>query len=183
MTKALLSRKPRHSCRGAVTVDLQHAFMNRDTRCIIPKVEKKLQDYRHIAATRFHNQEGSNYRRLLDWDACSAEDSGFSLVLDLPERAMIFDKPGYNGLTPLFQQTLSRLGIKTVHICGVDTDACILATAIGIFDLGLRPVVIASACASSGGFRDASRWVRYFASQYWCCPGGSITVLFVLHTT
>ena len=45
----------------------------------------------------------------------------------------------------------SHLKIQDVHLCGLDTDACVLSTAMEIFDANLRPVVISSACASSGG--------------------------------
>jgi nicotinamidase-related amidase len=41
--------------------------------------------------------------------------------------------------------------VDTVALCGVDTDACVMATALSAFDLGLRPLVLSDLCASSGG--------------------------------
>jgi nicotinamidase-related amidase len=41
--------------------------------------------------------------------------------------------------------------IDTVVLCGVDTDACVMATALDAFDHGLRPLVLSDLCASSGG--------------------------------
>lgn len=132
-------------------VDLQKAFITHETRGIIHKIERIIPAYQHIAMTRFHNPVGSNYRKLLDWDACAMGNEDFDLAMDLPENAVVFDKSGYNGLTPLFRQMLFNLGIDVIHLCGMDTEACVLATAMGVFDVGLRPVVLASACASTNG--------------------------------
>ena len=35
-------------------------------------------------------------------------------------------------------------------MCGVDTDACVMATA-GLFDAGFETFVVSDGCASSGG--------------------------------
>ena len=34
---------------------------------------------------------------------------------------------------------------------GVDTDACILTTALALFDFGVQPVIYRDLCASTGG--------------------------------
>ncbi|MFD4406738.1 cysteine hydrolase family protein [Nocardia sp. NPDC058499] len=36
-----------------------------------------------------------------------------------------------------------------VFLCGIATDACVLATAIAVFDAGLTPWVVCDACASN----------------------------------
>jgi nicotinamidase-related amidase len=38
-----------------------------------------------------------------------------------------------------------------VHVCGVDTDQCVLATVLTAFDAGLEPVVLADLCLSCAG--------------------------------
>ena len=42
-------------------------------------------------------------------------------------------------------------GITEIHICGIDTEGCVLKTAVDLFDAGVRPVVLVVACASTGG--------------------------------
>ena len=41
--------------------------------------------------------------------------------------------------------------ITEIHICGIDTDACVTAAALTLFDHNFRPVVLADACASTAG--------------------------------
>lgn len=40
---------------------------------------------------------------------------------------------------------------QEVHLCGIDTDACVTACALDLFSMGLRPIVLADACARTGG--------------------------------
>lgn len=41
--------------------------------------------------------------------------------------------------------------VNEVYICGLDTDACVLATAIGLFDNLIAPIVLEDYCFSTGG--------------------------------
>lgn len=132
-------------------VDVQKAFIHEQTIEVLPVIQELMRHYAHIAASRFHNVPHSNYVRLLDWQECFKNDVGYPFAIRLPENILVVEKSTYNGFTPALQDHLSRLHIQEVHLCGVDTDACILATAMAIFDAGLRPVVMARACASSGG--------------------------------
>jgi nicotinamidase-related amidase len=140
-----------HSSVLLLIVDVQQAFISAETQHILPKIQELLPGYAHIAATQFYNPTVSNYRDLLNWQDCGKHEPGFSLALDLPDRVMIFQKHSYSCLTRGLRQVFLDLKIQEVHLCGLDTDACVLSTAMGIFDANLRPVVISSACASSGG--------------------------------
>lgn len=40
---------------------------------------------------------------------------------------------------------------RYVYLCGFDTDCCVLATAIQLFELGICPVVLSYYCHSNGG--------------------------------
>jgi nicotinamidase-related amidase len=42
-------------------------------------------------------------------------------------------------------------GADTVVVCGIATDSCVLATAIDLFEYGLRPIVVKDACGSHAG--------------------------------
>jgi Amidases related to nicotinamidase len=134
-----------------LVIDVQQAFVSAETKHILPRIQALLPDYAHVAATQFFNPAVSNYRKLLHWQDCGKHEPGFSLALDLPDRGLIFQKSSYSCLTPGLKKTFLDLKIQDVHLCGLDTDACVLSTAMEIFDANLRPVVISSACASSGG--------------------------------
>lgn len=46
---------------------------------------------------------------------------------------------------------LMKNDVKEVYIAGIDTDCCVLKTAIDIFERNIRPIVLIDYCASNGG--------------------------------
>jgi nicotinamidase-related amidase len=50
---------------------------------------------------------------------------------------------------PAFQQALDELEADTIIFTGVETDVCVLATALTAIDRGYRTILIADAIASS----------------------------------
>ena len=54
-------------------------------------------------------------------------------------------------MTRSFLNELRQSGTTEVSLCGIDTDACVMATALDLFQNGIRPVVLAEACASHAG--------------------------------
>src|SRR3989338_8335989 len=43
---------------------------------------------------------------------------------------------------PQIIEALKENKVQEVHLCGFDTDCCVLATAYDLFDLGLKPVIL-----------------------------------------
>jgi nicotinamidase-related amidase len=84
-------------------------------------------------------------------------------VLDLIEPlrrftppARIIDKYVHSAFeAPRFQETLDELEADTIVFSGVETDVCVLATALTAIDRGYRTILISDAIASSspGGHR------------------------------
>ncbi|WP_323769313.1 cysteine hydrolase [Antarctobacter sp.] len=73
----------------------------------------------------------------------------------LPRRLdgeVCLEKPGYNGFycTDL-PDTLERLGVQTLVLCGCNTNVCIQATAAEAFFRGHYVVLAADACTSLDG--------------------------------
>lgn len=42
---------------------------------------------------------------------------------------------------------------EEVYLCGLDTDACVYETAIALYEIGIKPILIRDLCFSSGGFK------------------------------
>lgn len=68
----------------------------------------------------------------------------------------VFDKgPHYSCVDDAFLCLLSDANggtlPKQVYVCGLDTDCCVLATAVGLFEKGIRPIVLVDLCDSTGG--------------------------------
>lgn len=98
------------------------------------------------------------YRR---WPRILAERGNAALFDLLPALrpyappAMIVDKLVYSAFeTETFRQSLRDLAADTLIFTGVETDVCVLATALGAIDRGLRTILIADALASASAQGD-----------------------------
>ena len=132
-------------------VDVQVGFVNGATRHVVPRVEALQKQYAHVYATRFINAEGSPYRKLLDWHRFYESSEDVPLAFEPAVGVTIIDKNVYTCVTAEFMEDLRRKGVEEVAICGIDTDACVSACAIDLFENGFRPILLSEACASHAG--------------------------------
>ena len=139
------------SNKALLIVDVQVGFVNDATRHILPKVEELQKQHAHVYATRFINAEGSPYRKLLEWHRFYESSDDVPLAFDPVEGVAVIDKHVYTCITPAFLQDLRSKGIEEVAICGIDTDACVSACAVDLFENGFRPILLSEACASHAG--------------------------------
>ena len=63
----------------------------------------------------------------------------------------VFSKPGYAGLPDALAGVFRDAGIEQVTVVGIDTDMCVLKSAMDIFDMNIQPIVLADCCASTLG--------------------------------
>lgn len=124
---------------GLLIVDVQVGF--NPSKELVQRIQGAVDGYKQVVMTRFTNQPGSLYRSVLDW-----QGDGGDLVLQLPQ-AVILDKCGY-GLTAQHLQLLKDMQLAEWHVCGLETDACVLACAFSLWDAGLRPVIQPDMCES-----------------------------------
>ena len=141
-----------------VVVDMQRAFL------VPPKLVEKIRRYaRRFGVrvfTRFENPRGSQFRRVLKMDCCEPESHDTELLLAPEEGDLVFGKRGY-GLNARQIARMKRRGIKRAVVCGVETDACVLAVMFSLFDSGIVCRAKPDLCWSSTGLhRDGLRIIR-----------------------
>ena len=101
---------------------------------------------------------------------CQRGSPGAELAFRARAPMTVIDKTGY-GLIGSLDETrraLDRAGIAPgdeVHLCGVDTDACVLKVALDLFDMGYRPRILLDACASGNGADYHERAIEIFTRQ------------------
>ena len=134
-----------------IVVDVQTGFVNEHTRHVVPVVERLQHGYERIYATRFVNAGASPYRALLDWHRFGKGSTDAKLAFRPAPHAVIVEKHVYSCVTRSFLDELRQSGTTEVSLCGIDTDACVMTTALDLFQNGIRPVVLAEACASHAG--------------------------------
>ena len=134
-----------------IVIDVQNGFVNGHTRHVVPVVERLQHGYERIHATRFVNPPESPYRRFLDWRRFGEGSADAELAFRPAAHAVIVEKHVYSCVTEELLDELRQAGMNEVSLCGIDTDACVLMTAVDLFQNGFRPVVLADACASHAG--------------------------------
>ena len=136
-----------------LVVDVQNGFISRKTDRVVLRIKSLLEEvvFGHVVFTKFINSQNSPYVRLLGWNRVFVgEETEISSLLQ-PFAENIYNKNTYTALTEELNQFLKRHNITTVFICGIDTDCCVLATAVDLFELGIRPYVLTYYSASNGG--------------------------------
>lgn len=137
---------------------MQKGFAKHDqTTRMTEKIRELLQRdlFDSVIATRFLNGDDSIYEKLFEWKKLKTKEEielvdGYEMYVNC-----VLDKSIYTCVNPSFIQKLCQLngGVypKEVFLVGVDTDCCVLATATGLFESHIRPIVLTNYCASNGG--------------------------------
>ena len=132
-------------------VDVQAGFVNDATKHIVSAVEALQSRYDRVYATRFINAQDSPHRNWIDWHRFGEDSPEIELAFSVGDDTVVVDKNTYTCVDDEFLSDLRKHKIEEVHICGIDTDACVLKSAVDLFEAGIRPVVLANACASHAG--------------------------------
>lgn len=138
-------------------VDVQNGFITGETRHVLPVICKLLRRWQQsngeVIFTQYFNHPGSAFERLMDWrflysppDTDIADDVSRHIG-DSP----VISKGTYSAFTPRFAELLSSRKWTDVIICGIDTDLCVLKTALDAFEYDLTPWIVVNASASTGG--------------------------------
>jgi len=131
-------------------IDVQAGFINPSTAHIPEAIERLQGRFATVFASRFENAPDSPFRR---WKGLARFAPGMpetALAFAPRADAAVFAKAGYSAATDAVIAAAKAADLP-VHLCGIATDNCVLATAIGLFEAGIRPIVIADACASHAG--------------------------------
>lgn len=152
-----------------LAVDLQEGFIS-DRTAAVPDAVRRFCDSHQIEQrvfTRFINPGGGPLARAM---GCGRRMSS-SPEIDLAEEVaslptLTVDKCACSPFrhTPL-EGHLRNMKASEVMVCGVDTDASVLASALGLLDRGFRPVVISDLCGSGAGDRAHAEAIRLMARR------------------
>lgn len=134
-----------------IIIDVQRGFINEWTEFIPKKAEDLQSRFGQTWVSRFINPEGSLHRSLIGWDRFAPGSFDTELAFTPRPDAVQFEKSNYTCVSDDILAAVTDAGISEVHLCGIATDNCVLKTAVDLFEAGLRPVVLAFACASHGG--------------------------------
>lgn len=138
-----------------VIIDVQNGFLGKSTGFIPDKIKSFLGSgkikFDHIVATQFKNVDGSPYHELMNWSGLSDAESQKldSYIEKVVEK--VFQKTIYSSFTKEFELYIKENAIEKVYFCGIDTDCCVLKSAMDCFEKNIKFEVLANYCASNGG--------------------------------
>jgi len=141
-----------------VVVDVQNGFITEDSAPVVPVIVELVRRWQglggEVVFTRYLNYAGSPYERLIGWtEMTHAPDT--DLVPELASHvghSPVVDKRIYSLFTPEGTQLVDEHRWTDLYICGIDTDSCVLKTAVDAFERGdLTPWIVEDACASHAG--------------------------------
>ena len=139
--------------KALIIIDAQKYFLNKYTqpkvKPIVNNIKKylkqNLKKYSLVYFTIFRNDKNSPLWLISGWKDCTK-----SPAIDLFDELKEFTNKNnviYKNILsavkkPQIIEALKKQKIQEVHLCGFDTDCCVLATAYDLFDLGIKPVVL-----------------------------------------
>ena len=139
-----------NNATALLVVDLQVNFINEAifprTADVARRVERELQHhYELVLVTRKRTPPGP-----LDGDEPELPDLAIAPI----DGAHLFEKGTLSAATDEVIHILQQHSIQRVDICGISTEACVMATAFGLHDLGFDVEVLGNYCASNDANRE-----------------------------
>ena len=134
-------------------IDIQNGFITRNTSHIPQRVKSLLEQniFEYVIFTRFINTFNSPYVKYLNWHDLMSQFEQKIVDEIEPFSQVIFDKTVYTACNKETLVFLSKNNIQKVFICGLDTDSCVLKTAVDFFENNIIPYVLEYYSASTGG--------------------------------
>lgn len=138
-----------------IVIDMQNGFLGEKSSHVVEGVVRLVAECRQrsipVVFTRFYNREGSPFETLIGWRRLR-EDTETELAKELQNiPGAVIDKDFYSAFTSEFEQLLEENGWRTLILCGVATESCVMKTAVDAFERHLVPLVVADATASDAG--------------------------------
>ena len=134
-------------------IDVQNGFVSNRTQDVIPKILTLMDAFKgnFIISTKFINAENSGFTDIMHWNRLKTAPET-DLYAGIESRSsIVVKKTTYSACTAEVSDIIQKYGVKKAYISGIDTDCCVLKTAIDLFEMNVRPIVLTNYCASNGG--------------------------------
>lgn len=134
-----------------VVIDLQEAFVNDSTKDVVFKIDSLIKEnkYDDVVFTRFINSTDSIWYKKLNYKECIAEESK-KIIIDT-QNYIVIDKFVYSALNDEFINYVRENNIDRIHLCGIDTECCVLKTAFDLFENKYDVSVLKDYCGCMEG--------------------------------
>ncbi len=141
-----------------VVIDVQNGFLTEYSKPAVPVIVDLVRRWQSAGGdtvfTRYLNYPGSQYERIMGWtELCEAP--GTDIVDELTPFAVrataIVEKKIYTLFNEEGAALVKEHGWTDLYICGIDTNSCVLKTAVDAFERDITPWIVTDASASHSG--------------------------------
>ena len=108
-----------------------------------------MKQFEYVVFTKFINDTNSQYYNTLNYKGCMTEEDR-KIVLDTKNYKVI-EKKVYTALNDELNQYIKDNNIDEIYVCGIDTDACVMKTALDLFENNYNVKVIEDCSMSHSG--------------------------------
>ncbi|GAA1392058.1 cysteine hydrolase [Pseudonocardia kongjuensis] len=141
-----------------VVVDVQNGFVTEHSRHVVPVIEKLAREWieagRDVVFTRYLNYDDSPFERIMGWSKLK-DSPEIDIVDELEELSRkataIVDKKIYTLFNDAGAALVAEHGWTDMFVCGIDTEVCVLKTAVDAFENNIRAWLLTDASASHSG--------------------------------
>lgn len=128
-----------------LVIDMQEGFRYPETVKIIPKINKLITKFNgEIVFLQFINKKESLFEKQLNWQKFQNKNDQ-EIFKELKNEK--FKKYKHSTYSVLTKEILKLIKNKEIYICGIYTDVTIIKTAMDLFDLNKKCIIIEDACA------------------------------------
>lgn len=142
-----------------VVIDVQNGFVKGDSVAVVPRIVDLVDRWQSAGGdtvfTRYINYPDSPYVRLVRWSELMTSpqiDIAPELLPYAEQATAVIDKSVYSLFADADGARLvAEHGWTEMYVCGLTTESCVLATALGAFENGLTPWIVEDASATHAG--------------------------------
>lgn len=158
ITSCIIMTSPKSSKEGIpmrkllLVIDVQNGFINEHSKWLPAKLAAYIRAtvYADVFATAYINDEETPCYKRLGWKGCMTQDEQ-DICPELEGLyTKVFTKRTYNAMTMSLFAAIESGNYDEIHIVGISSTCCVLATAYEMFDRGLNIYVIPSLCSITG---------------------------------
>jgi nicotinamidase-related amidase len=142
--------------RALIIVDVQSSFINSENESVVPMIARIVKGggYSAVVEATFSSDGNPLWEKQTHW-TCEPADTVPEIKNLLPtDDSKLYvhksSKSAWKGDADI-KSFFQNKGIEEVHVVGLDTNDCVLATAYESFDLGFQTYVIEEATHASQG--------------------------------
>jgi nicotinamidase-related amidase len=140
--------------KALIIIDVQHAFINDRNKEVVKNISKLLKNYHYdlYVESIFHAEKSSIWDKQIKW-TCPKNKffTDKSIMRSLKGKKIIHIEKSSRSVfkgDKNFLKELVKSKVKELHIVGLQTNSCVLTTALESFDLGFFTYVIEECCES-----------------------------------